>query len=130
MIGYTKDGEEWKDGATAITDPITKKICDINIGKILTGSVKFDTLLDDVKLGEMMGCTYCDGIDCSISHAHAEGWYDNGKKVAGITAVMAGYTVSEVKDGTFTQKMNDLTLEDVVGEVKADDPLSLIGGND
>lgn len=128
VIGYTKDGEEWKDGATAITDPITKKICDINIGKILTGSVKFDTLLDDVKLGEMMGCTYCDGIDCSISHAHAEGWYDNGKKVAGITAVMAGYTVSEVKDGTFTQKLNDLTLEDVVGEVKADDPLSLIGG--
>lgn len=128
MIGYTKDGEEWKDGATAITDPITKKICDINIGKILTGSVKFDTLLDDVKLGEMMGCTYCDGIDCSLSHAHAEGWYDNGEKVAGITAVMAGYTVSEVKDGTFTQKLNDLTLEDVVGEVKADDPLSLIGG--
>ena len=128
VIGYTKDGEEWKDGATAITDPITKKICNINIGKILTGSVKFDTLLDDVKLGEMMGCTYCDGIDCSLSHAHAEGWYDNGEKVAGITAVMVGLTVAEVKNGTFTQKLNDLTLQDVVGEVKADDPLSLIGG--
>ena len=128
VLGYTNDNGVWKDGATAITDPITKKICALDIGQVLGGNVQFDILFNDVKLGEMMGCTYCNGIDCSLSHAHAEGWYDNGGKVTGITAVMVGLTVAEVKDGTFTQKLNDLTLQDVVGEIKNDDPLSLIGG--
>lgn len=128
VLGYTNDNGVWKDGATAITDPITKKICALDIGQVLGGNVQFDILFNDVKLGEMMGCTYCDGIDCSLSHAHAEGWYDNGGKVTGITAVMVGLTVAEVKNGTFTQKLNDLTLQDVVGEIKNDDPLSLIGG--
>ncbi|MBO5712670.1 MAG: hypothetical protein J6R88_00500, partial [Clostridia bacterium] len=68
------------------------------------GSIDFTEILADVKVGFVLGMTYCDGKDCELDHTHLTGWY-------GSDGVMVGDDVS----GTIMSGLYELTFSELTG---------------
>lgn len=120
-MGYVKDGEVWKDGAgKPVTDPIFKRVNDLDLGDLLGGKIDFATTFDSLELGELMGYTK-DGAT----------WKDGaGNPVSGVTACIVGYTLADVKADGFTNKLTEKIKTTVkvkeILDFDATNPMSLV----
>lgn len=67
--------------------PLEEKIADFNLGDIIKGNINTDNILNELKIGEVLGYKQ-----------HEDGyWYDsNGEKVSGLIASFAGSTINTI----------------------------------
>lgn len=124
--GVHAEGWYGKDG-NPVTDVITKRVNDLDLGDVLGGTTDITSTFDDVKFGELMGYTQSD--DQTI-------WKDGETTVTGVAACLADFTFADVKDkenGGFGSKITEkikttVRISDVL-TVGENSPLSLIGGD-
>ena len=110
-LNYTKgaDGKWYKENGTLVSegsaqDKVIAEICDKTLQEVYDNKDDLSVLINDMKAGELMNYTYCDGegTDCGVTaegHIHEKGWYKDGKKATVIENKMAGLTVKELLNG-------------------------------
>lgn len=110
-LNYTKgaDGKWYKEDGTLVSegntqDKVIAEICDKTLQEVYDNKDNLAALIDDMKAGELMNYTYCDGegTDCGVTaegHIHEKGWYKDGKKATVIENKMADLTVKELLNG-------------------------------
>lgn len=110
-LNYTKgaDGKWYKENGTLVSegsaqDKVIAEICDKTLQEVYDNKDDLSVLINDMKAGELMNYTYCDGegADCGVTaegHIHEKGWYKDGKKATVIENKMADLTVKELLNG-------------------------------
>lgn len=110
-LNYTKgaDGKWYKENGTLVSegsaqDKVIAEICDKTLQEVYDNKDDLSVLINDMKAGELMNYTYCDGegTDCGVTtegHIHEKGWYKDGKKATVIENKMADLTVKELLNG-------------------------------
>ena len=110
-LNYTKgaDGKWYKEDGTLVSegsaqDKVIAEICDKTLQEVYDNKDDLSVLINDMKAGELMNYTYCDGegTDCGVTaegHIHEKGWYKDGKKATVIENKMADLTVKELLNG-------------------------------
>lgn len=110
-LNYTKgaDGKWYKENGTLVSegsaqDKVIAEICDKTLQEVYDNKDDLSVLINDMKAGELMNYTYCDGegTDCGVTaegHIHEKGWYKDGKKTTVIENKMADLTVKELLNG-------------------------------
>lgn len=110
-LNYTKgaDGKWYKEDGTLVSegntqDKVIAELCDKTLQEVYDNRDNLPALIDDMKAGELMNYTYCDGegTDCGVTaegHIHEKGWYKDGKKATVIENKMADLTVKELLNG-------------------------------
>ena len=93
-LNYTKgvDGKWYKENGTLVSegsaqDKVIAEICDKTLQEVYDNKDDLSVLINDMKAGELMNYTYCDGegTDCGVTaegHIHEKGWYK--KNAAGV----------------------------------------------
>lgn len=93
-LNYTKgaDGKWYKEDGTLVSegsaqDKVIAEICDKTLQEVYDNKDDLSVLINDMKAGELMNYTYCDGegTDCGVTaegHIHEKGWYK--KNAAGV----------------------------------------------
>lgn len=93
-LNYTKgaDGKWYKEDGTLVSegsaqDKVIAEICDKTLQEVYDNKDDLSVLMNDMKAGELMNYTYCDGegTDCGVTaegHIHEKGWYK--KNAAGV----------------------------------------------
>ena len=93
-LNYTKgaDGKWYKEDGTLVSegsaqDKVIAEICDKTLQEVYDNKDDLSVLINDMKAGELMNYTYCDGegTDCGVTaegHVHEKGWYK--KNAAGV----------------------------------------------
>ena len=93
-LNYTKgvDGKWYKENGTLVSegsaqDKVIAEICDKTLQEVYDNKDDLSVLMNDMKAGELMNYTYCDGegTDCGVTaegHIHEKGWYK--KNAAGV----------------------------------------------
>lgn len=93
-LNYTKgvDGKWYKENGTLVSegsaqDKVIAEICDKTLQEVYDNKDNLSVLINDMKAGELMNYTYCDGegTDCGVTaegHIHEKGWYK--KNAAGV----------------------------------------------
>lgn len=86
-LNYTKgaDGKWYKEDGTLVSegsaqDKVIAEICDKTLQEVYDNQDDLSVLINDMKAGELMNYTYCDGegTDCGVTaegHIHDKGWY-------------------------------------------------------
>lgn len=86
-LNYTKgaDGKWYKENGTLVSegsaqDKVIAEICDKTLQEVYDNQDDLSVLINDMKAGELMNYTYCDGdgTDCGVTaegHIHDKGWY-------------------------------------------------------
>ena len=86
-LNYTKgaDGKWYKEDGTLVSegsaqDKVIAEICDKTLQEVYDNKDDLSVLINDMKAGELMNYTYCDGegTDCGVTaegHIHEKGWY-------------------------------------------------------
>lgn len=86
-LNYTKgaDGKWYKEDGTLVSegsaqDKVIAEICDKTLQEVYDNKDDLSVLINDMKAGELMNYTYCDGegTDCGVTaegHSHEKGWY-------------------------------------------------------
>lgn len=86
-LNYTKgaDGKWYKEDGTLVSegntqDKVIAELCDKTLQEVYDNRDNLPALIDDMKAGELMNYTYCDGegTDCGVTaegHIHDKGWY-------------------------------------------------------
>lgn len=110
-LNYTKgaDGKWYKEDGTLVSegsaqDKVIAEICDKTLQEVYDNRDDLSVLINDMKAGELMNYTYCDGegTDCGVTaegHIHEKGWYKDGTKATVIENKMADLTVKELLNG-------------------------------
>ena len=61
---------------------MNNSLSNVGLHDVMNGNLDILGVLGGIKVGELMGMTYCDGTSCDLTHTHQEGWYDaSGNKV-------------------------------------------------
>lgn len=93
-LNYTKgaDGKWYKEDGTLVSegsaqDKVIAELCDKTLQEVYDNKDDLSVLINDMKAGELMNYTYCDGegTDCGVTaegHIHEKGWYK--KNAAGV----------------------------------------------
>lgn len=93
-LNYTKgaDGKWYKEDGTPVSggnaqDKVIAELCDKTLQEVYDNKGNLPALINDMKAGELMNYTYCDGegTDCGVTaegHIHEKGWYK--KNAAGV----------------------------------------------
>jgi hypothetical protein len=63
----------WVDSSNKYVGAMNNSLSNISVDAVMTGSLDILQTLGNIKIGDFMGMTYCDGTSCDISHAHAVG---------------------------------------------------------
>lgn len=120
-LNYTKgaDGKWYKEDGTLVSegsaqDKVIAEICDKTLQEVYDNKDDLSVLINDMKAGELMNYTYCDGegTDCGITaegHIHEKGWYK--KNAAGVyeKCDVLMDRISDQKLGTLMNGGMDLT---------------------
>ena len=115
ILEYTKldDGSFVDKNNTEITG-FGAVIADVALDELLGGSVSFDTLVSDKKIGSLLGYTESDtGV-----------WLDKDEKqVSGLSAILADTEIKSLLDGTisFDTLFEDDKIGTILGYVKGED---------
>lgn len=120
-LNYTKgvDGKWYKENGTLVSegsaqDKVIAEICDKTLQEVYDNKDDLSVLINDMKAGELMNYTYCDGegTDCGVTaegHIHEKGWYK--KNAAGVyeKCDVLMQKISDQKLGTLMNGGMDLT---------------------
>ena len=98
----------WVDNAGNYANAMNNALANISINDVMNGNLDIQGVIGDVKIGDFMGMTYCDGTSCDLIHTHQKGWYDaNGNIVSGddiageLMLSLYDITVNNLISGTF-----------------------------
>lgn len=101
LMNYTLVAGEWYEADGSKVDTLIAKFADLTIGEIRKGTVDFESLFNDVKLGEVMKYylyDFGDGNGPVWSYTDSEG---NTVPANKIPAAIADLTVGEIIDPAF-----------------------------
>lgn len=129
MNGFYSDGKWYEDEALAKPlDEITNKVYELDLGQLIAGKTDINAVFNEVSVGKVMKLIYCDGTNCSLTHTHSAGWYEeDGSKATLVKAKLAAKTLGDLmNDGldlgaTFTgsklgEMMNGVTYDEASGK--------------
>ena len=124
VMGYTFKNGEWYDknndlvGKTELIDKILYQLYGKKVSEL--SSVSFETLVDGIVLGEIMGYTKENGE-----------WYDDGERVSAMYNILADIPLTDInRDGTVIQeRLSDLYVGDLMGYTKKNNNWYKTSGN-
>ena len=134
-VWYNENGEPIEfsgaDGA------VKKRILALTIGEVTKEDFKMTSVIDDIYMGEMLGCTCSEYADLSHEHTDACVWYKLNSAVIDGTDAPAELNVKEkeldqiickIKLGTVMEK--GLSPENIFSDSKLGDIFGFIAQND
>ena len=108
-LGYTKDGDTWRDSEGKEITGIMAVLADSQIGSIASD-------VNDIEIGAVMGYKF--------DEESGKWRNDDGDDLTGVMAAFADLSISDLSDNSkFTSRLNSVTLADALGYTRTEDGL-------
>ena len=108
---YDENSDAWLNGDAPVTDNLVLIVADVELSDITNGSFSVNTMLKDVKVGEMMGYDFDE---------QTQKWFDEQKEITDkVQLAIANIKATQLTDGSFSLNTltNGLKTGDVLGFV-------------
>ena len=108
---YDENSDAWVNGDAPVTDNLVLIVADVELSDITDGGFSVNTMLKDVKVGEMMGYDFDE---------QTQKWFDGQKEITDkVQLAIANIKATQLTDGSFSLNTltNGLKTGDVLGFV-------------
>lgn len=108
---YDENSDAWLNGDAPVTDNLVLIVADVELSEITNGGFSVNTMLKDVKVGEMMGYDFDE---------QTQKWFDGQKEITDkVQLAIANIKATQLTDGSFSLNTltNGLKTGDVLGFV-------------
>lgn len=108
---YDENSDAWVNGDAPVTDNLVLIVADVELSEITNGGFSVNTMLKDVKVGEMMGYDFDE---------QTQKWFDGQKEITDkVQLAIANIKATQLTDGSFSLNTltNGLKTGDVLGFV-------------